>query len=194
MADSSDETTIVEIKDDHGNVLKTISLKNGVPHGEMKIFDEKVELSAKLVYDNGVLTGPAEFFLAGKPTMIAVFKDGKLEGDATLFSNGIKVGIAHFKDDLFNGEFTSYDEFGNIIRIAIYAGGQQNGECQAFYPDGTLMEHSNYLNNQLDGERIRYYPSGNVMETSTFTQGKPCGVVDMYDDDGDLKSRKEVDS
>jgi antitoxin component YwqK of YwqJK toxin-antitoxin module len=192
LGNQTDGAVVQEVKDADGKLLKSISMKDGVPHGETQIFDENGQLANKLNYDSGQLSGPAEFFFAGKPTMIASFANGKLEGEATLFSNGVKVGVTNFKDGLFDGEFTSFDNVGNVIRVATYAGGLQNGECKTFYPDGTLMEHSTYKNNLQDGEVTKYFPSGNVLEISTFQDGKPC-VIETYDEDGDLTARKEIE-
>ncbi|MDR2067641.1 MAG: hypothetical protein LBP41_01470 [Holosporaceae bacterium] len=189
---SQSETTVQEIRDPNGRLLKTIAMKNGIPHGEMVIFDENEKTACKLNYENGLLSGPAEFFLAEQPLMLTFFKNGVQEGETTFFSNGVKVGTVNFLNGAFEGEFTSFDGEGNVIRTAAYSGGLQNGECKAFYPDGVLMEHSFYRNNLLQGEKIKYFPNGNVMEVSSFQDGKPCGFIDIYDNDGNLKSSREV--
>ncbi|MDR2766141.1 MAG: hypothetical protein LBB63_01610 [Holosporaceae bacterium] len=191
--DEENQTEILqEIRDPGGKLLKTITMKDGIPNGPMVIYDENGKVSGKLNYDNGILSGPAEFFLSEKPLMLTFFENGLQEGESILFSNGIKVGVANYRCGVLEGAFTSFDNEGNVIRIAIYAGGSQNGECQTFYPDGTLMEQAVYKSNLPDGQVIKYFPNGNVMEVSTFQEGKPYGYVDTYDADGDLKSRREV--
>jgi antitoxin component YwqK of YwqJK toxin-antitoxin module len=186
------EATTQEIRDSNGKLLKIITMKNGVPHGEMIAFDENGKIACKINYENGLLSGPAEFYLAEQPLMLTFFKNGVQDGETTFFSNGIKAGTVNLLSGVFDGEFTSFDSECNVIRVAAYAGGSQNGECKIFYPNGVLMQHSCYKNNLLHGEMVKYFPNGNVMEVSSFQEGKPCGFVDTYDNDGNLKSSKEV--
>lgn len=175
-----------------GRTIRSISLKEGIPHGETVIYDSKGNISCKLQYDEGVLSGPAEFYNDGSPLMFCSFKNGKQEGEATFFNNGTKSAKAFFRNGVFEGEFTSYDSDGNIIRVAEYVGGQQHGLCQAFYPDGTLLEQSMYKNGKLDGQFARCFPSGSVMEISNYKDGVAYGYIDKYDTSGRLVSRTEV--
>ena len=188
-----DKFDVLEINDPNtGKLSKKISTKNNIPHGETILYDDSGNISHKLNYENGELSGPAEFFLNGQPQMITAFKNGLQEGETTFFSNGIKIGKVNIVKGLFEGEFISYDAVGNIIRVANYSAGQQNGECNNYYADGVLMQNSTYKNNMLDGQVVRYFPDGNVMEISEFDMGKPVGVVDTYDQKGHLISRREV--
>ena len=188
-----DVITVEKIIDDAGKLLKTITMKNGVPDGETIIYDANNQITNKLFYVAGSLEGPAEFYMNSQPLMLATFKNNLLEGGVTLFSNGKKIGETMFVKGLFDGKFTSFNEVGKITRIATYVAGQQNGECVVFYPDGAIMEKSTYKNNALDGEKFMYYPDGETcMEYSTYENGKPIGYIDSYDVDGDLKERKEV--
>ncbi|GHT97183.1 hypothetical protein FACS1894126_0740 [Alphaproteobacteria bacterium] len=191
--DGQDDSPIVhETRNESGSLISSVTVKNGVPDGETLLYDDQGQLTHRLLYENGVLSGPAEFFLLGKPLMNTNFKNGLQEGEVTFFSNGIKAGVAHFQGGRFEGDFTSIDAFGNITRVAKYAAGQQNGECTIYYPDGTVMEQSSYKNNVLDGDLVRYFPNGNIMETSSFENGSQCGFIEKYDMKGKLTSREEV--
>lgn len=186
------EIVVQEQKDENGKLVRTISTRGGIPHGETVIYDGDGNVSCKVNYEDGVLSGPAEFFMNGVPLMYTTFKDGKQEGEATFFTNGVKSATAFFKNGLFNGDFTSFDAEGHVIRIAEYVDGKQHGSCQVFYPDGTILEQSTYKNGQLDGEFVRCFPGGSVMEISTYSDGKQYGYVDKYDVNGNLVSRTEV--
>lgn len=175
-----------------GRLIRSIALKGSIPHGETVIYDEKGSIACKLKYEEGILSGPAEFYSNGSPLMFCTFIDGKQEGEATFFNNGSKSAKAFFKNGVFEGDFTSYDPDGNVIRVAEYVGGKQHGLCQSFYPDGTLLEQSTYKNGKLDGEFARCFPNGNVMELSNYKDGKPYGYIDKYDMNGNLLSRTEV--
>jgi antitoxin component YwqK of YwqJK toxin-antitoxin module len=187
-----DAPIIHEVRDEKGVLIQSITLKNGVPDGETLIYDGVGQLTHRLMYENGVLAGAAEFFFAGKPLMNTFFKNGLQEGEAIFFSNGIKVGVAYFKLGLFDGDFTSFDAAENVVRVAKYVAGQQEGPCLLYYPDGTLMEESSYKNNLQDGDAIRYFPNGNIMETFSFQNGNPCGFREKYDMDGNLISREAM--
>lgn len=183
----------IEIKDPQsGKLLKVMTLKNGVPHGEMLIYDDSETVSHKLYFEEGVLNGPAEFYVDGKPMMITEFRNGQQAGETTVYTNGKKSTVMHYKDGMIDGPFMSFDEQGNLIREVVYVAGKMEGECSVYYPDGTLMEHSTYKNGQLDGEVQKYYPSGVVREISTFENGEPIGYIDVYDMNGDLQESKEI--
>lgn len=188
----AEDVTIREERDASGKLLRTVTVRNGVPHGETVIYDSDGNVSYKVNYDDGVLSGPAEFFTDNTLIMIAAFANGKLEGDATFFNGGVKVATATFHNGLFEGDFTSFDNNGNIVRVAEYVNGKQHGVCQAYYADGTLLEQSTYKDGKLDGELVRCFPNGNVMEIHTYNEGRQYGYIDKYDIDGNLVSRTEV--
>ena len=187
-----EEIVVQEQKDENGKLIRTISTKNGIPHGETVIYDVDGNISCKVNYENGVLSGTAEFFMNGAPLMYTAFKDGQQEGEAIFFTNGVKTATAFFKNGLFNGDFTSFDTEGHIIRVTEYVDGKQHGSCQVFYPDGTILEQSTYKNGKLDGEFVRCFPNGNVMEISTYSDGKQYGNLDKNDIKGNLETKTEV--
>ncbi|MDR2794349.1 MAG: hypothetical protein LBB12_01055 [Holosporaceae bacterium] len=188
--EQNDTLVVHKTCNEMGVLIQSVTLKNGVPDGETLIYDDGGQLTHRLMYENGVLSGPAEFFFAGKPLMNTFFKNGLQEGEAVFFSNGIKVGVAYFKRGLFDGDFTSFDAAENVVRIAKYVAGQQEGSCLLYYPDGTLMEESFYKNNLPDGDTVRYFPNGNIMETFSFQDGNPCGIREKYDMNGNLISKE----
>ena len=189
---NSNEPKIEEIRDANGKLLRTISMLNGILHGPMVGYDEDGNVAQEMMYENGVLSGDAKFYMNTKLLMTTFFKNGLQEGNTEFFVNGLKSGSVTMKEGKFDGIFTSYDAAGNVIREANYVAGLQEGECRTYYPNGCLLEMSTYKNNVLDGEVVKYFQDGAVMQTSNFQEGKPVGTVDTYDNNGNLVSSEEV--
>lgn len=189
----TDKIEVIEINGpETGQKIKTITLKNGVPHGELLIYGEDGSVSHKLNFVDGVLSGPAEFFQNNQILMKTNFKNGLQDGETVMFLNEKKSSVMHCKNGYLDGLFSSYDDQGNLVREANYTAGKMNGECSVYYPDGALMEHSVYKDNKLDGEVLRFYQNGVVRETANYDNGVPVGYIDTYDTDGNLLESKEV--
>ena len=189
-----DKIETVNITDpSSGKLLKTVELKNGVPHGAVVIYDDDGSISHKLNYVEGVLSGEAEFFQKNQLIMKTNFSNNVQDGETIVYLNGNKSTIMHYKNGMLDGSFLSYDEQGHLVREVSYEDGKMQGDCNVYYPDGALMEHSVYKDNLLDGEMQRYYQSGIVREISTFENGKPVGYIDTYDIDGNLQDSREVE-
>lgn len=188
-----DKIEVIDIKDQSsGQKLKTVTLKNGKPHGELIIYNEDGTISHKLNFVDGVLSGPAEFFEGNQILMMTCFKNGRQDGETIMFMNGEKSSVMHYKDGNLDGTFLSYDDQGHLVREVNYVGGKMNGECSVYYPDGSLMERSVYKDNKLDGEVMKFYQTGVVREVSNYKDGAPIGCIDTYDTDGNLLESAEV--
>lgn len=188
-----DSTQNIEINDPKSREkLKTVAVKDGVPNGELVIYNEDGSISHKLNFVDGILSGPAEFYQGDQILMTTTFKNGQQNGETIMFMNSKESAVMYYQDGNLNGPFLSYDDQGNLIREVNYVNGKMNGECFMYYPDGAVMEQAMYKDDKLEGEVQKYYPSGVIREICFFEKGVPVGTVATYDINGNLIESKEV--
>lgn len=191
--EDGNKTEVIEVNDQFsGQRLKTVTLKDGKPHGELIIYNEDGTVSHKLNFVDGVLSGPAEIFQGDQILMLTYFKNGQQDGETTMFMNQKKSSVMHYKGGKLNGPFLSYDDQEHLIREVNYVEGKMDGECLVYYPDGSIMERSTYKDDKLEGEVARFYQTGEVREISNYENGVPIGYIDTYDINGNLLERTEV--
>ncbi len=143
--------------------------EEGIPSGEVRMFNKKGHLIKLYDIRNGVKHGQEMVFYP--PKMGTPFNDpSKLQAQLLISWNDGKVhGIT--KTWYLDGTLESQREMSNNRR---------NGIGSAWYRDGSLMLMEEYYNDKL--QRGEYYRKGNYKPESRVTDGD--GTATLFDNDG----------
>jgi hypothetical protein len=92
----------------------------------------------------------------------------------------------------FTGIWTVYYINGQKSGQGNFKEGRPEGESIRFYPDGSkaLVNHS--TNGVLNGEETGFFPSGRVKYRGLYEAGSQVGKWIWYNEDGSVKSKKEL--
>lgn len=135
------------------------SFKNGVQEGEVKVFDEKLNLIRSYSVKNGEKQGEEIDYLPGsaQPKLLLTWHEGVLQGPVkTWYENGV---------------LESQREM---------SGNKKNGLLTAWYQNGSLMLVEEYDNDKLiKGE---YFRTGEKASVSKVIKGK--GVATLFNQEG----------
>src|SRR5580658_812031 len=114
---SDAESKKVTLRDDQGDVTHELSMVNGVPEGEVKLFSGG-RLEGRLEFHAGRQHGESVFYdSAGRVAMRAQYRDGKLHGDSLQFGPD-----------------------GKVLRKCVYRYGRLHGPSVQYYPSGKPRE------------------------------------------------------
>ncbi len=97
---------------DNGNVKMSMSLKDGLKHGETRIY-----------------------FESGKLNEICSYKKNLMDGTwTTCNENGIRVAVANYKEGKKHGEWKVWDDQGRLIYEMNYTDGEKSGVWKRYDP------------------------------------------------------------
>lgn len=213
---NSKERTMLDITNEDGVVIQQIEYMNGVPdgrgitydvntrqkvqdmqfkegklHGEMIVYDQVGNITAKLNYDNGVLSGPCEFYMDGKLILSGQYANGQYDGKLTYydtFQNIVKE--ENYENGLKNGKSVSYAPNHQVLKSETYLNGKLNGVSVSFYPglDNAMHEYADYQDGKINGIAKIFYDDGNLQEIRVYSMGNIVGEIKRYDRNGNLIS------
>ena len=139
----------------NGLIAKSGGFNNeGKPHGVHREYDDKGEVKASKIYNNGVLSGVG-----------IVQKNGNKNGDWILYySDGSKQAEGKYKDGKKIGYWKHYYENGNIESEGGYSSsGKQDGLWKEYFESGILSEEINYYDGLYDGHFKAFNDSGEII-------------------------------
>lgn len=97
---------------ENGNIKMSISLENGLKHGETRIY-----------FENGNLNE------------ICSYKDNLMDGTwVTYNEKEVKIAVANYKEGKKHGEWKIWDDQGRLIYEMNYADGEKSGTWKRYDP------------------------------------------------------------
>lgn len=190
---------------------------NGEREGLWKFYYANGYLNEYNVFDNGVLTDTAAFYLEnGLLSYEVSYKEGKIDGAVKVYNNGVLSRILPYsegkmteglfqqfhpvetidysytlKDGKAHGEYESYFASGELYRKGSYKEDELDGERLTYFRNGQLSTKENFVEGILEGEYISYYYNGKLEEEGSFKEGKKIGVWKSYYFEGGPKTIQE---
>lgn len=182
------------IKDNHGRLLQTVTMKNHKPHGPYTVYyADTGHVRQSMYFENGLLSGPMKTYDQDKSlTHEMIFAHGKMDGICTSYKNGNKRLEAGYKTGQQDGETKFYDKTGVLTAIAQYTHGQLDGPFIFYDKHKKIIKKSHYVSGLLEGEEVSYFPeSYKLLKKAIYKKGLPVGEVESFYENGHFR---EVDT
>jgi antitoxin component YwqK of YwqJK toxin-antitoxin module len=116
-----------------GELLQTLSYKEGEKDGEAVRYWNKSQIAYKEVYEKGLLQEGLYFRLDGK--CLASIQEGS--GYRAIFAKNELQEMQHYQNGIQEGEVKVYDEKLNLIAIYSVKEGEKQGEEIHYFPPST---------------------------------------------------------
>ncbi len=180
LVSCSNNTEMVESKNDSGNILERYSRKvdNYDRHGIYQRF-----------YANGTIEEEA------------YYQNDTLEGQRILFyETGDTLIIEHYQKGIFHGDYYSFHSNGAIESKGQYLNGVMGEAWEYFYDNAQLKERVFFVDNEENGPFVEYYKNGNIKAKGTYKTtsknidgNKEHGLLELYDENGELERKMNCD-
>lgn len=160
-------TTIVEIKDENGNVL------------------ERYEQNKEDKRKNGTFS---RFTATGELIEMANYQNDTLNSFRILYyESGDTQIVENYYNGIFEGSYKAYYDNGQIELKGNYVKGIMIGQWTRFYKSGELMEIVTFEDNEENGPFIEYYQNGELKAKGNYLNGdNEHGLLELYDERGTL--------
>lgn len=154
----------------NGSLKKEVFFNEGMPQGQVKIYDTNGRLISIEHYKNGLKDGQITRFSFTKGILTEEkvnYAEGKLEG----------------KRDIYGGN-------GKLLATESFKNNQLDGTKETFFDNGNTRSQAEYKNDKLHGARVFYYDNGNIAYKEEFNKGKLCGIRTGYYTNGKIFSQE----
>ncbi len=123
---------------DDGTIFIELSVRRGIPHGQLKRYYENGRLAEMRTYKNGHYRGEITWV------------NGLLEGPyVKYYNNGqLKWKINHKNGEL-DGPYEWYFENGQLETKGTYRNGERNGTFERYYENGQLNRKGRFENGRF---------------------------------------------
>lgn len=145
-----------------GSIKEVYLTKEGIKHGEKKLYYEKGRPRAEMFYYEGKLHGPSIYYS----------KDGQILSESW-FYKGIKQGIVKL-----------YYLSGKLYALQSFKDGVREKKQLYYHENKNIKTCLFYKNGLLEGEVILYWPSGKVRRKCFYLEGKKEGIDQIFNDKG----------
>lgn len=195
----------------NGKVEEVMIYKNGLRHGESRLYDVFGNLKEISNYVNDKLEGEnIKYYENGKIKRACNFENGKINGIVKYFhENGKLQRESIFKDGKLHGPSLNYDDTGNLmakrnyyedhlvsyeyldlagkfIKPIVILNGNIDVKC--YYQNGKPSLTYAIKNGELTGFRKEFHSNGNLMSVEEFECGYNIGPEKIYHSNGKLKT------
>jgi antitoxin component YwqK of YwqJK toxin-antitoxin module len=189
-----------------GRVLLTFNCVNGKIDGEyLEYYGENGNLKQLTTYQKGQKTGPfKELTKEGATIISGNFLDGNRNGEwKSYYVNGKLKSNGLYENGLQSGEWKFFYDNGNIKAEGTYKNGNESKSGRTgvpisgrngvwkFYSENTgqIELEMGFENGLRSGQVVTYYPNGQIMVKATLKNEEYDGIVEVYDETGQLKSK-----
>lgn len=154
-----------------GRTLFTLNFKNGLLHGNLKVYNnDKGQLSREEYYINGKKNGVEKHYhhLQSTVSLTTTYMDGKTNGEhKEYFPDGQLSAVYYLKNGLHVGDFVRYYVPGLISEKGQYLNGNKHGLFEELERDKQVAKGEYYYGRKV-GTWKTYYPSGQLSAECRF--------------------------
>ncbi|HWY98111.1 MAG TPA: hypothetical protein VNY36_03400 [Bacteroidia bacterium] len=150
-----------------GNVQSKGPMKNNLPFGVHRLYNENGQVVKAEIYDSGRIMAEGVLDTSGiqQGEWKEFHENGQLKAIGK-YLNGVKVG-----------EWKYYYANSKVFEIGKYdQSGRQQGKWMWYFDDGKVRRESNFYNGQEDGDFIEYTDTGSVITKGQYTEGLREGI------------------
>ena len=168
------DNSMVEIKDDDGNIIEKYSVnKDNQKHGPYIAYNE-----------GGAMTETAEY------------ANGKLNGERKIYDTDGNVEIIEtYKSGVTDGPYSVLYPDGKVKFVTTYTAGVMNSIAKSYNPQGILKEEVTFVDNEENGPFKEYYDNGKMEWEGTYLNGdNEYGLLKNYNESGELVKKMMCDS
>lgn len=99
---------------------------------------------------------------------------------------GVKTAEGTMSPTSREGKWTTYNDYGTLLKTIPFEDGQENGEVVEYFTDGKVQTNTNYKNGELDGFYKDRFLNGNTYYTGNFVEGKKWMEWKAYNNNGTI--------
>lgn len=146
------------------------------------------------------------YYPNGQIKEICSYRNGILDGKQVYYyETGVLYGEGRTRNNEMIGEWRYYYPNGEIMTIEKHnrhgkllsidswdQNGNQvivngTGTLVIYYPDGSIKQTTTYKNCHFEGANEGWYPNGVKEHEFFYKDGKPCGIWNFWDENGELE-------
>ncbi|TVR76096.1 MAG: toxin-antitoxin system YwqK family antitoxin [Chitinophagaceae bacterium] len=156
--------------------------------GFYKRFNEEGVLREEANFKNGVLHGERKlYYPTGELFIVEVHEDGNFHGPYfSYFENGNPREEGEFVNNAIHGIWKNFHQNGKVNEIVTFRNGEEHGPFEKYHENGALAAVGQYENSKETGDWIYYHDNGNVREEVNYLEGWENGLVKVFDEEGNL--------
>jgi antitoxin component YwqK of YwqJK toxin-antitoxin module len=125
---------------ERGVVILRQTLVDDLPHGPTECFDLAGQLTAELVYQQGLLQGAATYYSLGQAVRTCTYDEGLLHGEVLDYSlSGVLVQRSFYAHGLLHGVSERYWTNGRLMERQTFEQGRASGPPEQFDSEGAPM-------------------------------------------------------
>jgi len=145
-----------------GVISRITTLRNGIPEGVSREYNEDGTVAQAIVYAAGNIIGKG-----------VMDEEGKREGIwEEYYVNGNLKARGTYRNDLKVGNWVYYHENGQLEQQGVYAeNGKPLGKWVWYYENGNLWREEFFINGLQDGLVTEFDPYGNVISEGEYFEG-----------------------
>ena len=178
----------------NGSLKSEACFKQGLPEGEVKIYDNQGRIVVKEYYSRGLNEGKSlryNYTSKGYRKEEMFFSHGRLEGIRKILNENDKIRLyEEYKGGVLNGITKIFNEEGSLEIQTPYRHGKKHGKRIFYYPDGNIMHEENYVSGLLEGERKTFFKNGNPLCLESYTNNYLNGLRIVYDNEGKIQLKE----
>ncbi|WP_027720179.1 toxin-antitoxin system YwqK family antitoxin [Maridesulfovibrio zosterae] len=181
-------------RDDQGNILFRVPLKDGKPHGTGHMFNSEGRIVQQMEYQHGVVEGEVRRFDEdGHLVQVSNMQNGKLNGELRTFEHQRPHILMNYVNNEPNGIMQVWHPNGQLAAKTTLLHGKQEGESLVYGEQGELMQRLNYQNGMLHGSAEQLFSSGTIREKTHWVEGLKHGESLTFSESGELERQVQYE-
>ena len=150
---------LVQQKNDQGQVIEEYTVnKDGLKDGIYKAYDDQGNLMEESQYKDGVLHGERKIFDKGVLYSIETRVKDEYEGPyKSYYENGQINMEGDYSDGAMNGPWKRYYPSGQLMEIVELVNNNENGPFVEYYENGNLKAEGNYKDGDNEHGLLKLY-------------------------------------
>ena len=177
-----------EKKDENGNVVLKMKIKNGLKHGYLTRYSFNGSLIFEAEYINGLPQGEYfQYFNDGRFKSIRLLHDSMYLYAGWGADGGLRIVREETSDSIADGRTVVYNEKGKVQTLIQFRKGIKIGKFMTWHDNGNPEMLGQYQNGSSDGMWLKLFPDGKLEAFELYENGKRNGTWKSYYNNGKLK-------
>ncbi len=165
------------------------TFRAGKPFGEMRRYDKKGKLVARMDFDeSGENSYTRMYHQNGKLAAEGWFRQKTKDSTWTYYSKydgSLRLREPYSMGQL-DGIATHYFQSGQVSEEVNWKAGKKEGPCLRYYPDGSLRLRTAYKNDSLEGPYMVFYADSTLQVEGRYQRNLAQGEWHYFNESGAL--------
>lgn len=179
---------ICEKKDEQGNVVLKMKVKDGLRHGIFQRFAPNGIVTFRAEYTNGQSTGIfTQYFNDGRVKALRYLHDGLYLYAGWSVQGVLRIIRQEAADTIADGYTVVFDEQGKLQSFFHFDKGIKTGPFLTLHPSGQTEMRGEYKSGSPDGTWLKYFPNGQIEGIEHYQQGMRTGTWKYFHENGKVR-------